>query len=584
MRLGTLTRPAMFFDTSVAPEVEDFSDRPFHGILGKASLAKEPRYYRVVLGTLFVKPHEDPHSEKILKVNLSPGTTVTTTGQLWRGRHGNVWAELDPGRYKDWRWACVMGPGFGIGSPLLAAEEEYGLIIGAPRRRIPKKKKKPDEDEQVDEEPPDDELPQDFQTAEPTGSSVHFQIEASSIAIRTAPCTKAPSLGGLGKGKILFGKPYSFSGNPWLRIDADECKKLYLGGTMDGWVLIHGSCIGMGQLLRKLTEDEETEQLNIRKAAAAAALEDERKALAKARQEVEAVAAGLPDGGAEVPPGPAEAAASGTGNEGAIPADERTVAYFEVVHESVAVRAEPSMQAASLSTLSRGKILSGMVRTVDSGSWLCLGEGECKRLLIKAAQGWVLVLDVASSLGVMLRMLNKEEERTYLHAQGEIEKERAHMEAVKKEAEEQRLALQREKAEFEARKKAAEELTAAAALAAARPPDSPAHTPTAGVAPVSPAGAPAQPAQQAAAAAAGAQAFAGPPAPKVVRPPGEVKSWGVEEVITFLESLELGKYAETFRENGIDGEYLLDLSEADLIGEIGLPKLSARKIMKKMAA
>jgi len=58
----------------------------------------------------------------------------------------------------------------------------------------------------------------------------------------------------------------------------------------------------------------------------------------------------------------------------------------------------------------------------------------------------------------------------------------------------------------------------------------------------------------------------------------------VEEVITFLQSLELGKYADEFRANGIDGAFLLDLPEADLISELKLPKLSARKIIKWISA
>merc|ERR1712039_1129475 len=74
------------------------------------------------------------------------------------------------------------------------------------------------------------------------------------------------SLGGVGRGKIVYGLPYNFDDNPWLRLDKAECKKHFAEGN-EAWMLIHGACVGLRQLLRKLEPDEEAVQVRLRKAA-----------------------------------------------------------------------------------------------------------------------------------------------------------------------------------------------------------------------------------------------------------------------------------------------------------------------------
>jgi hypothetical protein len=48
--------------------------------------------------------------------------------------------------------------------------------------------------------------------------------------------------------------------------------------------------------------------------------------------------------------------------------------------------------------------------------------------------------------------------------------------------------------------------------------------------------------------------------------------------VQFLEKIELGHLVPKFRENGVDGLMLQELSDEDLMSELGCTKLQARKI------
>lgn len=52
----------------------------------------------------------------------------------------------------------------------------------------------------------------------------------------------------------------------------------------------------------------------------------------------------------------------------------------------------------------------------------------------------------------------------------------------------------------------------------------------------------------------------------------------VAEVCEFLRGIELGHVVPAFMNNGVDGAFLLSLSEQDLVSELGLTVLQARKI------
>ena len=56
--------------------------------------------------------------------------------------------------------------------------------------------------------------------------------------------------------------------------------------------------------------------------------------------------------------------------------------------------------------------------------------------------------------------------------------------------------------------------------------------------------------------------------------------WTVEDVAKWMESLSLGQYAEAFREATVDGPFLLELREEDLMQVLGVThKLHVRKIL-----
>jgi hypothetical protein len=57
--------------------------------------------------------------------------------------------------------------------------------------------------------------------------------------------------------------------------------------------------------------------------------------------------------------------------------------------------------------------------------------------------------------------------------------------------------------------------------------------------------------------------------------------WRTDDVGHFLKRIELGHLVPKFRENGIDGKMLDQLSEDDLITELGCTKLQARKIRQR---
>ena len=58
--------------------------------------------------------------------------------------------------------------------------------------------------------------------------------------------------------------------------------------------------------------------------------------------------------------------------------------------------------------------------------------------------------------------------------------------------------------------------------------------------------------------------------------------WSVDQVTTYLESLELGHLTSIFRVNAVDGEMLDTLSQAELQSELGLTMLQSRKVINRL--
>jgi len=70
----------------------------------------------------------------------------------------------------------------------------------------------------------------------------------------------------------------------------------------------------------------------------------------------------------------------------------------------------------------------------------------------------------------------------------------------------------------------------------------------------------------------------------VPAPGGPVSAWKVDDVVRFLEDLQLGHVAKKFVEDAVDGAMLLNLSDEDLVSELGLSKLQAKKVKQRLPA
>ncbi len=62
--------------------------------------------------------------------------------------------------------------------------------------------------------------------------------------------------------------------------------------------------------------------------------------------------------------------------------------------------------------------------------------------------------------------------------------------------------------------------------------------------------------------------------------PENVRMWSVSDVCRWLETLSLGQYALAFKEATVDGPFLMELREEDMMQVLGIShKLHVRKII-----
>lgn len=62
--------------------------------------------------------------------------------------------------------------------------------------------------------------------------------------------------------------------------------------------------------------------------------------------------------------------------------------------------------------------------------------------------------------------------------------------------------------------------------------------------------------------------------------PDNVRTWNINDVSRWLDSLYLGQYVPAFQEALIDGPFLMELREEDLVQVLGIKhKLHVRKIL-----
>jgi len=87
-------------------------------------------------------------------------------------------------------------------------------------------------------------------SVQPAGPDGNWEVVHERLAVRTSPSTRGSALTVVKQGRVLFGTPYDIDGNPWLRLDLGVCEDLEIRDD-SAWVLIHGRCVGLGELLRR---------------------------------------------------------------------------------------------------------------------------------------------------------------------------------------------------------------------------------------------------------------------------------------------------------------------------------------------
>lgn len=225
-----------------------------------------------------------------------------------------------------------------------------------------------------------------MESAEPTGAPASFEVVVEHLLVRAAPSTSAKPSGAANRGERLFGTPYKIDGEPWLKLHHSASREEWELRANCGWVLIHGSCVGLGQLLRHLPE--------------AGTVLESSPAPCTGTPGPAAIAAGrakesLPEVAARPEPFQAEQAE----------ADETPAAgLFEVVHEHIIVRLAPSTSSKPFGAANRGELLFGTPITVGNDPWLRIEHGlACERMGEVATCGWALIHGARVGLGQLLR-------------------------------------------------------------------------------------------------------------------------------------------------------------------------------------
>uniref|UniRef100_A0A7S4Q2Y2 J domain-containing protein n=1 Tax=Alexandrium monilatum TaxID=311494 RepID=A0A7S4Q2Y2_9DINO len=90
----------------------------------------------------------------------------------------------------------------------------------------------------------------------PAGPDGSYEVVHERLAVRSGPSTKGDALTVVKHGKVVFGTPYDIDGNPWLRLDSGTCEELEIRED-SSWVLMHGRCVGLGELLRRQPAESE---------------------------------------------------------------------------------------------------------------------------------------------------------------------------------------------------------------------------------------------------------------------------------------------------------------------------------------
>mmetsp|Transcript_103626 Transcript_103626/g.195174 ORF Transcript_103626/g.195174 Transcript_103626/m.195174 type:complete len:951 (-) Transcript_103626:31-2883(-) len=114
------------------------------------------------------------------------------------------------------------------------------------------------------------ELPQPPSKAEPKwreeGFEGKYEVVYSRVAFRSAASTKATLLHVAKLGTVLSGTVEVAEGSAWLKL-SEPWHSEVTGNTSAAWVLIHGACVGLGDLLRPAHEKSESVEALLRRLA-----------------------------------------------------------------------------------------------------------------------------------------------------------------------------------------------------------------------------------------------------------------------------------------------------------------------------
>lgn len=185
--------------------------------------------------------------------------------------------------------------------------------------------------------------------ARQTGPEGRYEVVHERVAVRSSPSMMAPLRGALTRGCAVRGKPHVVESSPWLRLARASCEELGLRGAGGGggWMLIHGRGVGLGVLLQPLAPDAPSAEKGLSAGVSAA----------------------------EAQPRP-------VGEHG----------EFIVVHERVAARQQPSMEADEKAVLAKGTRIRGVPFEVNGIHWLKLDTAE----------RWILMDEGPLGLGALL--------------------------------------------------------------------------------------------------------------------------------------------------------------------------------------
>ena len=197
------------------------------------------------------------------------------------------------------------------------------------------------------------------------GTSSKWKVVHSRVIIRKDASTTAAILGFQAQGKILEGVVQEVSGQPWLRvqhsgIDGKEC---------DGYMLINGASVGLGQLLERVKDPVARPQAQAR----VKAQDPVPKAKTRAKPNLGDLSKWIRHANVQA-------------------------SRFQVVANVVMVRNMPSTQADAVGVVKKGEILDGQPRE----GWLLVDE-KGPEALERGEGRWILLDGKELGLGQLLR-------------------------------------------------------------------------------------------------------------------------------------------------------------------------------------